>query len=83
MTTRRLYSSARITAVRMGSFKAIRKNENAKVELYDLTEDIGETNDISSEHPDIAKKLGAIMNDAHTDPRPQIEPKKPKGKRFL
>ncbi len=73
----------RTRAVRMGRFKAIRKNENAKVELYDLAKDIGETNDISSEHLDIAKKLGAILNDAHADPRPQIEPKKPKGKRFL
>ncbi len=70
-------------AVRMGRFKAIRKNENAKVELYDLAEDIGETNDISSEHLDIAAKMGRIMKEAHMRPRPQIEPKKPKGKRFL
>jgi arylsulfatase A-like enzyme len=73
----------RTRAVRMGRFKAIRKNENAQVELYDLAEDIGEKNDIASQHPDIAAKMGRIMQEAHVDPRPQIEPKKPKGKRFL
>ena len=70
-------------AVRMGNFKAYRRNDKANVELYDLTKDIGEKNDIASRHPDIAAKMGRIMKEAHVDPRPQIEPKKPKGKRFL
>ena len=68
-------------AVRMGKFKGYRKNDNAAVELYDLTTDIGETNDIASKHPDLTAKLNKIMNDAHTEPRPQIEPPRPKGRR--
>ena len=71
----------RTRAVRMGKFKAYRKNDNAAVELYDLSKDIGETNDIAAEHPDLAAKLNKIINDAHTEPRPQIEPPRPKGKR--
>jgi len=70
-------------AVRMGNFKGYRRNDKADVELYDLATDIGEKNNIASRHPDIAAKLAAIMAEAHVPPRPQIEPKKPKGKRFM
>ena len=38
---------------------------------------------IASQHPDIAEKMTQIMKQAHVDPRRQIEPKKPKGKRFM
>ncbi len=73
----------RTRAVRMGRFKAIRKDENAKLELDDLAEDMGEKNDLASRQPDIAAKMGRIMKEDHVDPRPQIEPKQPRGKRFL
>ena len=72
-------------AVRAGNWKGVRRavkgKKKARVELYDLSSDIGEQNDVASEHPELAKRIAAIMESAHVDPRPQIEPKRPKGKR--
>jgi len=52
-------------AVRSGKWKAvkrdIKKNPQAKLELYDLENDIEEKTDISNKYPDIAKQLEAIM----------------------
>jgi arylsulfatase A-like enzyme len=53
-------------AVRMGNFKAVRHSPQGRVELYDLTADIGEKSDISASHPEIVKKLTACMNAART-----------------
>ena len=56
--------------VRMGSWKAVKRNVDkvpqGSVELYDLSDDIGETNDVASEHPDIVKRMEEIMKEAHT-----------------
>ncbi len=71
-------------AVRMGKWKGVRGGKSGKtgrIELYDLSSDIGEQNDVASEHPELAKRIAAIMEAAHTDPRPQVEPERPKGKR--
>ena len=38
-----------------------------KLELYDLHSDIGETNDIASDHPDVVKQLQAFANQARKD----------------
>ena len=52
-------------AVRMGKYKAIRqnlkKNPNAPIELYDLSIDIGEENDISVQYPTIVQQMDSIM----------------------
>ena len=69
-------------AARMGKWKAIRKGKTgAKVELYDLTKDIGEKNNLAEQHPDIARKMGRILDEAYAEPRPQREPKRQRGKR--
>lgn len=48
-------------AVRMGDWKAVRANINTKqntpLELYNLKTNIGETQNIASQHPDIIKKI--------------------------
>lgn len=53
-------------AVRMGDWKGIRlnvsKNREASLELYNLKSDLGEVYDVSQEHPEIVKKIAAIMN---------------------
>lgn len=59
-------------AVRMGKWKAIRKNimkDNMVLELYNLEEDIQEQNNIADQHPDIVKQIEEIMVKEHvTDP---------------
>jgi arylsulfatase A-like enzyme len=52
-------------AVRKGKWKGIYYVREDKFELYDLSEDLGETNDVSSEHPQLVKELRGIMNQAH------------------
>jgi len=70
-------------AVRMGKFKAVRPKASVPFELYDLNRDISETNNIASERPDIVKKIENWVKANRLDPREQIEPKKPAGKRFM
>lgn len=57
-------------AVRIGKWKGIRlnmdDNPNALIELYDLSVDVGEQNNIASDHPEIVKKISDIMKREHT-----------------
>ena len=57
-------------AVRMGDWKAVKlnvdKTPGGTVELYDLSADIGETNDLSASNPELVEKLEKLMDDAHT-----------------
>ena len=56
-------------AVRMGKWKAIRRNifdGNMKIELYDLNSDYREQNDVASAHPEIILKIKNFMVDSHT-----------------
>ena len=55
-------------AVRMGKWKAIRKEifkGNMNIELYDLDEDLQETMDIADRHPDIIEKMEEIFSREH------------------
>jgi arylsulfatase A-like enzyme len=58
------------TAARMGNWKAVKRDINKELqgntELYNLSVDEGETNDISASHPDIVKRMEEIMKEAHT-----------------
>lgn len=51
-------------AVRTGSWKGIRFGRGERIQLYNLTNDIGETNDIADQHPDIVKTIEEIMDGA-------------------
>jgi arylsulfatase A len=57
-------------AVRMGNWKAVKLNIDkmpvGETELYDLSADIGETNNIASSRPDIVEKMEEIMKEEHT-----------------
>jgi arylsulfatase A-like enzyme len=57
-------------AVRMGKWKGVRLNVNkqkdAPIELYDLDKDPSEKNNIAAAHPDIVRKIAAILQQAHT-----------------
>ena len=56
-------------AVRMDEWKGIKLNVNSdsegKIELYNLSEDPGETVDVAKEHPDIVRRMNDIMKQAH------------------
>jgi arylsulfatase A-like enzyme len=74
-------------AVRMDNWKGVsalkKRTKERQFELYDLSEDLGEKHNVADKHPEITAKIKAIMEQAYTQPRPQIEPKKPEGKRYL
>lgn len=54
----------------MGQWKGIRNNvkanPNGPLELYALESDPAETTDLSSKHPDIARRIVEIMGTART-----------------
>lgn len=62
-------------AVRMGDWKAVVQNllpqgkrpaQPWKIELYNLKEDISESNDVAAHHPDIVDRMDQIMREQHT-----------------
>jgi arylsulfatase A-like enzyme len=57
-------------AIRMGNWKAIKLNidkpEKTVTELYDLSLDISETNNVADANPEIVKKMEELMKQAHT-----------------
>ena len=55
-------------AVRLGDWKAVRQNLHkgqVRTELYDLKADAGESRDVAAEHPEVVKRIEAIMRSAH------------------
>jgi arylsulfatase len=55
-------------AVRMGKWKAIRKNifkGNMTLELYNLEDDIKEQNNVAKLYPEVVKKMEQIMKQEH------------------
>jgi arylsulfatase len=59
-------------AVRMGNWKGIRQNiikeGNLEVELYDLSTDPKEQNNVAAAHPEIVLKMEEIMKREHSTP---------------
>ncbi|MBA7478613.1 N-acetylgalactosamine-6-O-sulfatase [subsurface metagenome] len=54
-------------AVRLGNFKAVRLAPSKPIELYDLSSDIGEENDVAGERPEIIAEVKAILGQVRTD----------------
>lgn len=55
-------------AVRMGKWKAIRKNifnGNMDIELYDLEQDPAESGNLTDQYPEIIEKMDSIMDASH------------------
>ena len=55
-------------AVRIGNYKAIRKNifeGNLEIELYDLSSDIQETKNLADQYPEIIKQVEGILEREH------------------
>lgn len=57
-------------AVRIGEWKGVRinmsNNPNAPIELYNLTTDLAEQNNIATNNPKIVEKIAQIMTNEHT-----------------
>lgn len=56
-------------AIRMGDWKAVEYRVNlgerrGPIELYNLSDDIGESLDLAAEHPELVTKLTAMMDEA-------------------
>jgi arylsulfatase A-like enzyme len=51
-------------AVRMGKWKGIREGKGEKIQLYDLTVDIGEEKDVADLFPDVVQQIKEIMRTA-------------------
>jgi len=57
-------------AVRMGDWKAVKydvlKNPDAKIELYDLSKDTGEENNLAADFPEVVAEMEDILDRART-----------------
>jgi hypothetical protein len=53
----------------MGNWKAVKLNINKPdetvTELYDLSKDLSETNNVADDNPEMVKKLEELMKQAH------------------
>jgi len=58
-------------AVRQGNWKLVKYNvldpEKTTTELYNLSTDLGEKNNVAEQHPEIVKELSEIMKNARTE----------------
>ena len=54
-------------AARIGNLKAVALSSEAPLELYDLSVDIGETNDLALSQPDLLAPLAACLEAQHRD----------------
>ncbi|PHK97979.1 arylsulfatase [Neolewinella marina] len=53
-------------AVRKGEWKAVRMKPEGPVELYHLPDDLGESEDVSAQHPAVVAEMEDIMREART-----------------
>ncbi len=53
-------------AVRLGSWKGVRRGRDSKVELYHLSHDVGETKDVAASEPEVVRQIERIMQTAAT-----------------
>jgi len=64
-------------AVRQGKWKAVRPKWHADIELFDLSKDIGEENDVARDNPELVQKFAAIMEKSRVPSPYWVVPKKP------
>jgi len=56
-----------VQAARFGNWKAVRNGYDKPVEIYDLSEDAGETNNLAGQRVDLVKRATAIFAEAHRE----------------
>ena len=53
--------------LRQGDWKLVRLLQDNKTELYNLREDLGETRDLATEHPERVQAMLAVMRESHSE----------------
>jgi arylsulfatase A len=53
-------------AIRMGKWKGLRLKPDRKIQLYNLDNDIGESNDVAGEYPDVVAEVAEIFSSGRT-----------------
>lgn len=59
-------------AVRMGEWKAVIPKAGEPLELYNLTDDIGELKDVSADNPQVVDQITEYLKTARTEPGPHL-----------
>lgn len=59
------YEGGSARAVRKGDWKAVAKPFGGPIELFDMKKDLGETTDVSAQHPEVVAAMRALMEKAH------------------
>jgi arylsulfatase A len=62
-----LHEGKPIQALRFGDWKAVKNGPNANIELYDLTTDLSESNNLAAEKPELVATAAKLMKDARSD----------------
>jgi hypothetical protein len=61
------YEQGSKQALRAGKWKAVRRPmHTGPIELYDISKDIGEKNDVAAKHPEVISGFERIFTNAHT-----------------
>ena len=72
-----LHEGKPIQAVRFGDWKAVKNGPAAKIELYDLATDPGESRDLAEAKPEVLKQAAALLKASRSDdPNWPMNPKK-------
>jgi arylsulfatase A-like enzyme len=71
-------------AARKGKWKAVTSGKNTPIELFDLSNDLAEKNDVAAENPEVVAEIKKIMVEGRTDdpryPIPEGPRKRPQPK---
>lgn len=62
-----LHEGTPCQAIRFGNWKAVRNSPKGKIELYDLSKDSAERNDLAESQPEKVKQAEALMLQARVD----------------
>jgi len=55
------------TAIRVNEWKGVKWSLNGPLELYNLTSDVGEGNNVASKNPAVVDKLNSLLKQAHVE----------------
>ena len=62
-----------IQAVLMGQWKAIKNSPDSLIELYNISIDIGEQNNLAEQNAEIVKEMLHILKREHRNAPPQVD----------
>jgi arylsulfatase A-like enzyme len=60
-----LHLNKPVQAARFGDWKAVRNGIEKPIELYDLSQDSGETKNVAEQYPELVAKAAQILKEAH------------------